>query len=432
MLRSTSAKGAHTIFFIVTHKLDMTQEDAIQSVDQEQGQPQGCDDRRDDDDELTRTPTPTAPYFYYRDFSGLPDPEEQGRAANKRVSSSANRIPNFPTKLMDMLSRPDLAHIISWMPHGRSWKVHKPREFEIRVIPMFFEHSKFSSFIRQANGWGFRRMVRKGPDLNSYYHEIFLRGNPHLIKLMKRPTVTVRPPSDARTEPDFYKIAEERPLPEASPPTSTHPPCVNAHTDSQREDSSRESNKPRKETSHQPSDAANVLASSSSQPNHSAPNNKKPSALSTSQQGHGEPNPYSSSFYSAKHLEAYRGYETLRKYTNDERPGRFPTVHVGPSTLQPWANVRGWERNSSRQHQLTTPSQPFHFDNSVNGGESISCFEPIPVSQFVSHSVLHPVSPGGGSWSAEHQKQKLRDAEPKLYTRDLTFPIDLWSSDELW
>ncbi len=399
--------------------------------DQEQKQ-QGCDDHNDEvDDELTRTPTPTAPYFFYRDFSSLPVPDEDSRAANKRFSSSPNRIPNFPTKLMDMLSRPDLAHIISWMPHGRSWKVHKPREFEIRVIPMFFEHSKFSSFIRQANGWGFRRMVRKGPDLNSYYHEIFLRGNPHLIKLMKRPTVTVRPPSDARTEPDFYKIAEERPLPASSPPTTTHPPCVTTHTGSHSEDRSQESNKLIKETSAEPSRSADVLASSSSQPNDSCPNKEKPSARrSTVRHGHGEPKSLSPSFHSTKHLEPYRGYETLRKFTHDEHLGKaFP----GITSHHPWTNVRGWERRSNRHYRLATPSPPFHFEDSINGGENLSCIEPIPVSQFVSHSVLHSVAPWGGSWSTE-QPQKQQDAELKLYTRDrdLTFPLDLWASDDMW
>lgn len=44
--------------------------------------------------------------------------------------------------------------------HGRSWRILRPKEFEDKVIPAFFEHTKFSSFIRQANGWGFRRVIQ--------------------------------------------------------------------------------------------------------------------------------------------------------------------------------------------------------------------------------------------------------------------------------
>jgi hypothetical protein len=85
--------------------------------------------------------------------------------------------------------------------------VLKPREFEIRVIPTYFEHAKFSSFIRQANGWGFRR-VTQGRDRNSYYHELFMRGLPHLCKDMKRPGVAQKQAADPEHEPDFYKIAD--------------------------------------------------------------------------------------------------------------------------------------------------------------------------------------------------------------------------------
>ncbi|KAL3940409.1 MAG: hypothetical protein SGARI_000976 [Bacillariaceae sp.] len=144
---------------------------------------------------------PCHPYFYYRDFSTLPDPDPS------TPITAPGRIPNFPAKMYAILSRKDLSDIITWLPHGRSWKVLKPREFEVKVIPTYFEHSKFSSFIRQANGWGFRRIISKGPDRNSYYHELFLRSRPHLIKLMRRPPPSSKPLADATTEPDFHAIS---------------------------------------------------------------------------------------------------------------------------------------------------------------------------------------------------------------------------------
>ncbi len=102
------------------------------------------------------------------------------------------------------------------MPHGRAWRVLKPREFEIRVIPTYFEHAKFSSFIRQANGWGFRR-ITQGPDRNAYYHELFLKGLPHLCKKMKRPGVSQKQACDPEHEPDLYKISEMFPLKDKAP-----------------------------------------------------------------------------------------------------------------------------------------------------------------------------------------------------------------------
>jgi hypothetical protein len=157
---------------------------------------------------VTEYKKPSHPYFYYRDFSTLPDPDPASPI------TAPGRIPNFPAKMYAILSRKDLSDIITWMPHGRSWKVLKPREFEIKVIPTYFEHSKFSSFIRQANGWGFRRIISKGGDRNSYYHELFLRGRPYLIKLMRRPPPSSKPLADSTTEPDFDAISAERSLPE--------------------------------------------------------------------------------------------------------------------------------------------------------------------------------------------------------------------------
>ena len=155
---------------------------------------------------MTRQPYP---YFYYRDYSTLVD------ATPQAPLTSAGRAPNFPTLMHSILNRPDLSDIVAWMPHGRSWRVLQPREFEARVIPQYFTHSKFSSFVRQANGWGFRR-ITAGVDRNTYYHPLFLRGLPHLIKLMKRPGVAEKQTLDQEDEPDLHKISELHPLPSVS------------------------------------------------------------------------------------------------------------------------------------------------------------------------------------------------------------------------
>lgn len=98
-----------------------------------------------------------------------------------------------------ILTNPELADVVGWAPHGRSWRILKPRDFEIRVLPKYFEHSKFSSFVRQANGWGFRRMSQ-GYDKNAYYHEYFLRAMPWLCKKMRRPKVAEKKAVDPEME----------------------------------------------------------------------------------------------------------------------------------------------------------------------------------------------------------------------------------------
>jgi hypothetical protein len=65
--------------------------------------------------------------------------------------------------------------IVSWLEHGRSFKVHRPRSFVEKIIPSYFNQSKYKSFQRQLHLYGFTRMTR-GPEAGSYSHPKFIRG----------------------------------------------------------------------------------------------------------------------------------------------------------------------------------------------------------------------------------------------------------------
>ena len=88
-------------------------------------------------------------------------------------STLIDKDATFPVKLHNILSIPDYQHIITWLPHGRSWQVLQRDALVEKVIPLYFRHRNFSSFMRQVNGWGFRR-INKGNKRNSYHHEVRL------------------------------------------------------------------------------------------------------------------------------------------------------------------------------------------------------------------------------------------------------------------
>lgn len=56
----------------------------------------------------------------------------------------------FPSKLHEILSSPEFQDLITWLPHGRAWRVLKPKVFEEKIIPRFFRSSKYASFMRQV------------------------------------------------------------------------------------------------------------------------------------------------------------------------------------------------------------------------------------------------------------------------------------------
>jgi len=122
----------------------------------------------------------------------------------------------FPIKLHEMLDkieRDGYGDVVSWQPHGRCFVVHKPKEFVNHVMPTYFKQSKFPSFQRQLNLYGFQRLT-KGPDKGGYYHELFLRSKLFLAYRIQRMRVKgtgVRARSNPEMEPNFSKMAEVLP-----------------------------------------------------------------------------------------------------------------------------------------------------------------------------------------------------------------------------
>jgi hypothetical protein len=93
------------------------------------------------------------------------------KSSNFKKESEVDMSLPFPIKLHYILSNPEYQEFISWLPHGRAWKVTNSRLFEEKIIPNFFRSIKYASFMRQVNGWAFNR-ITDGPDANSYYHDV--------------------------------------------------------------------------------------------------------------------------------------------------------------------------------------------------------------------------------------------------------------------
>lgn len=68
-------------------------------------------------------------------------------------------------------TRPAPPDIVSFYSHGRAFGVHDMERFIEEVMPKYFKQSKWNSFARQLNLYGFMRLA-SGPDSGGYYHEV--------------------------------------------------------------------------------------------------------------------------------------------------------------------------------------------------------------------------------------------------------------------
>ena len=59
-------------------------------------------------------------------------------------------VPTFIDKTWSMLEDSSHSQVIRWLPHGSSFEILDEAAFSRELLPIFFKHSNFSSFIRQV------------------------------------------------------------------------------------------------------------------------------------------------------------------------------------------------------------------------------------------------------------------------------------------
>ncbi|CAN4078944.1 unnamed protein product [Withania somnifera] len=111
--------------------------------------------------------------------------EDDRNISRKIGRSSRMKCPApFLSKTYDLLEEQEENNkVVSWNGEGSGFVVWCPAEFSELMLPKYFKHNNFSSFIRQLNTYGFKKVASKRWE---FQHEKFQKGCRHLLAEITR------------------------------------------------------------------------------------------------------------------------------------------------------------------------------------------------------------------------------------------------------
>ncbi|KDO33558.1 hypothetical protein SPRG_19190 [Saprolegnia parasitica CBS 223.65] len=117
-------------------------------------------------------------------------------AAKSKATAATANAPIFLQKTYTMFENsPD--SVAAWANNGTTIVIKDPEEFARSVLPKYFKHNNFASYVRQLNFYGFRKYKKddivivdddKTKHWWEFYHDQFLRHRPELMAQIRRKT----------------------------------------------------------------------------------------------------------------------------------------------------------------------------------------------------------------------------------------------------
>ncbi|XP_048338887.1 heat shock factor protein 3-like [Sphaerodactylus townsendi] len=129
----------------------------------------------------------------------------------------ATAVPGFLAKLWALVEDPGTDDVVSWSRNGQNFSILDEQRFAKELLPKYFKHNNLSSFIRQLNIYGFRKVVALENGMmtsakNSaieFQHPFFKREKFNLLANIKRKVSAVRAEELNNCPEDLQKVLSE-------------------------------------------------------------------------------------------------------------------------------------------------------------------------------------------------------------------------------
>ena len=110
---------------------------------------------------------------------------EENENFQKDKYKKKGEYPNFLLKLYQILENESYKDIIHWTEDGKYFIISNLHDFTENVLPKYYKHNNYSSFIRQLNMYDFHKK-KSGQNEHIFHHQNFLRNRKDLLKIIKK------------------------------------------------------------------------------------------------------------------------------------------------------------------------------------------------------------------------------------------------------
>ncbi|XP_040178850.1 heat shock factor protein 3-like isoform X2 [Rana temporaria] len=127
-------------------------------------------------------------------------------------------VPAFLMKLWALLEDQRNSDVITWSWDGQNFCILDDQRFSKEILPKYFKHNNLSSFIRQLNMYGFRKLMSLESGLVrlerasaiEFQHPFFKKGRAELLEHIKRKISSSLKSEDTHlSQEDLQKVVAE-------------------------------------------------------------------------------------------------------------------------------------------------------------------------------------------------------------------------------